>query len=145
MVILTALLSACAAVPGTRTAKEGGETITIDLQHRADAAYQRGDMAASEQDYLTLVKRMPGEALYWYRLGNIYARTERLDAAIVAYRQAVQRNPEYTDAWYNMGIIQLKQAASTFNELQARSPSDNALNKEGKRILEEILNIVNQD
>ena len=145
ILILASLVSACASIPGTKTGEEDGKTDMFELERQADAAYQKGDMAASEKDYLVLVKRMPEEALHWFLLGNIYARTQRPDAAIVAYREAVLRKPDYSKAWYNMGIIQLKEAANTFNEMQVHTPSEDALNIEGKRLLEEILKIIKQD
>lgn len=145
ILILASLVSACASIPGTKPGEEEGETDMFELERQADAAYQKGDMTASEKDYLVLVKRMPEEALHWFRLGNIYARTQRPDAAIVAYREAVLRKPDYSKAWYNMGIIQLKEAANTFNEMQVHTHSDDALSIEGKKLLEEILEIIKQD
>lgn len=145
ILILAGLVSACASIPGTKSGGEEGNTDMFELERKADAAYQKGDMAASEKDYLELVKKMPEEALHWFRLGNIYARTQRPDAAIVAYREAVLRKPDYSKAWYNMGIIQLKEAANTFNEMQVHTHSDDTLHLEGKRLLEEILKIIKHD
>lgn len=139
--ILVLMLAACSA-PGIRNNQEDTRTDMFELERQADAAYQKGDLATSEKDYLELVQQIPEEALHWFRLGNIYARTQRPDAAIIAYREAVLRKPPYSKAWYNMGIIQLKQAINTFNEMQVHTDSEDPLHDEGKRLMEEILEII---
>ena len=39
-----------------------------------------------------------------YNLGGIYRNLERYDEAIDAYLQALRINPEYADAWNNLGV-----------------------------------------
>ena len=136
-------ISAC-SVSGLKHEQEQDVDL-FELERQADSVYQAGDLAASEQHYLQLVRKLPEEALHWFRLGNIYARTQRPDAAITAYREAVLRKPDYSKAWYNMGIIQLKQAANSFNEMQVHTPSDDPLNIQGKKVLEGILDIIKQE
>jgi len=140
MVLLSAL-SACTP-PGVKPDQEAANSDMFKLEHDADAAYQKGDLVTSETDYLELVKKIPEESLHWFRLGNIYARTHRPDAAIVAYREAVLRNPQNSKAWYNMGIIQLREAANTFNQMQVHTESKDPLYSEGKRLMDEILGIM---
>ena len=140
-ILVAFVLPACSA-PGLKSGQENANTDLFELERQADAAYQQGDLAASEQDYVELVKKIPEESLHWFRLGNIYARTQRPDAAIIAYREAVLRKPDSSKAWYNMGIIQLREAANTFNEMQVHTESQDPLHNEGKRIMEEILNII---
>ena len=143
IILAVLLLSAC-AVSGVNKADDP-EVDLFELERTADASYQEGDMAASEQHYLVLVRKLPEEALHWFRLGNIYARTQRPDAAVTAYREAVLRNPQYSKAWYNMGIVQLRQAANSFNEMQVHTPSDDPLHEQGKEVLEGILEIIKQE
>ena len=142
-VLLGCCLTGC-SLPGVKPAAEPDIDL-FELERRADAAYQEGDMGASEQHYMLLVRKMPEEALHWFRLGNIYARTSRPDAAISAYREAVLRKPDYSKAWYNMGIVQLKQAANSFNEMQVHTLSDDPLNVQGKKVLDGILEIIKQE
>ena len=134
-------LTACNA-PGIKPDQEPRKTDLFQLEHDADVSYQKGDLAASEKDYLELVKKAPEEALHWFRLGNIYARTHRPEAAIIAYREAVLRKPDYSKAWYNMGIIQLREAANTFNQMQVHTESKDPLYPEGKKLLDEVLKII---
>jgi tetratricopeptide (TPR) repeat protein len=40
-----------------------------------------------------------------YNLGNLYADTERYGEAIDAYTRAIQNNPTFMSAYYNVGIV----------------------------------------
>lgn len=139
--LLALVLQGCNA-PGVKPDEDASKTDLFQLEHDADVAYQKGDLTTSEKDYLELAKKAPGEALHWFRLGNIYARTHRPDAAIVAYREAVLRNPQYSKAWYNMGIMHLREAANTFNQMQVHTESTDPLYAEGKKLLNEIFKII---
>lgn len=142
--VLVLVLPAC--TPSlTKPDQKPGKPDTRKLELQADAAYRNGELDVSEKDYLTLIKNSPEKALPWYRLGNIYARTQRPEAAIGAYRQALLRNPRYAEAWYNMGLTQLREAARTFNEMQAHTESGAPLSDEGKRLLRGILEIIKQE
>ena len=44
-----------------------------------------------------------------------------------------------------MGIVQLKQAANSFNEMQVHTLSDDPLNVQGKKVLDGILEIIKQE
>jgi tetratricopeptide (TPR) repeat protein len=41
----------------------------------------------------------------WYNLGNGYARLEQAAAAVAAYQQAVKLNPNWAQAWTNLGTM----------------------------------------
>lgn len=112
------------------------------LRLEANKAYMSGDMKTSEKDYAELVKAVPGEADLWFRLGNVYARTQRPDAAIKAYREALIREPQMSKAWYNMGIMQLRQSVYSFSQLQVYTDPDNPLYNEGKHLLDGIIGLI---
>ena len=129
--------------------KEDNEEITktdlLDLQNQADTAYLNDDMKVSEEGYLILIDKMPAIAQNWFRLGNIYVRTNRPAAAINLYREAVIRDPKYAKAWYNLGIIQLKQTAYSLNEMLLYTDINDPLHNKAKDLLEGIQNIIKQD
>lgn len=141
MIILPALaLAGCAS-----QSIQQPEVDLFELREQADAAYEEGDMAASEKHYSVLVKEVPGEARPWFRLANIYARTERPGAAVRAYREALIRDPEMTKAWYNMGIVQLREAAHSLNEMQVYADPEDPLYTQSKTLLEGILKLMGDD
>jgi len=125
--------------------EEAPETDLLELQKQADTAYLNDDLVASEKGYEILVKELPAIALHWFRLGNIYVRTNRPDAAINLYREAVLRNPKYSKAWYNLGIVQLKQTAYSLNEMLLYTDINDPLYNKAKDMLDGIQTIIKQD
>jgi len=117
----------------------------FDLKRMAEQAYDDQDWLNSEKYYTQLVKNIPEDAENWFRLGNVYARTQRPDAAVISYREAVLRDPEMSKAWFNMGILQLKQAASSFDQLQRFVQSADPLYASGRRIFNGILDLIKDD
>lgn len=117
----------------------------FELQKEAEAAYLNDDLAGSEKGYQILVKEMPAVAEHWFRLANIYVRTNRPAAAISLYREAVLRDPKYSKAWYNLSIIQLKQTAYSLNEMLMHTDINDPLYDKAKQMLDGIQSIIKQD
>ena len=116
----------------------------MDIRQKADQAYVDDDLVASEQYYTTLIKEIPEEAEHWFRLANIYVKTDRPYAAMNLYREAVIRDPEFTKAWYNLGIVQLKQTAFSLNEMLIYTNSNDPLHSKAEIMLEKIKAIINE-
>lgn len=142
IIVLALILAGCAS---QSILEQEGEVDLFDLREQADEAYEKGDMDTSEKHYSALVKEVPSEAKPWFRLANIYARTERPGAAVRAYREALIRDPEMSKAWYNMGIVQLREAAHSFNELQVYADPDDPLYTQGKALLNGIIKMIGDD
>jgi len=91
----------------------------------AKAAYQAKNWKVAEEKFGQLVSLMPGEAEFWFKLGNIYARTNQPDKAITAYKEVVIRNPKFAKAWHNLSVMSLRQTTHMFIEmLQYLDPED---------------------
>ena len=116
----------------------------FELQKQAEASYLNDDMVASERDYQILIQELPAVALNWYRLGNIYVRTNRPNAAIGLYREAVLRDPKFASAWYNLSIVQLKQTAYSLNEMLIYTEENDPLYTKARDLLEGIRSIIEQ-
>ena len=143
VVLLMSNLSGCNAI----ALKESEDTPKKDLlalKKEADIAYLNDDMETSAKHYETLVREIPGEASYWFRLANIYVRTNRPDAAIDLYREAVIRDPKFSKAWYNLGIVQLKQTAFSLNEMLVYTDKYDPLYSKAACMLEEIEAIIKE-
>ena len=142
IISLVLMLSACA----TGQQKNEQAAINIDeVEKLAAAAYERGDMVESEKYYAQLVRELPQEVLPLFRLGNVYAATNRPDAAIIAYREVLIRDPYYSKAWFNMAIVQLKQSAHSFHEMQIYIDASDPLYKRSKETLDGILELIKGD
>ena len=138
-------LAAC-TIPGVKEQAEESPNIDlIEVEKQADTAYLNDDLVASERNYLILVKEIPEIPLHWFRLGNIYVRTNRPLAAVSMYREAVLRDPKYAKAWYNLSIVQLKQTAYSLNEMLVYTEESDPLYKKAKGMLDGIQTIIQQD
>jgi tetratricopeptide (TPR) repeat protein len=146
--ISTALLLnlvACSQLGLKEEVKEEPKQDLFELQKQADASYLKDDMISSERDYKILIGELPEIALHWYRLANIYVRTNRPDAAIDLYREAVLRDPTFANAWFNMSIVQLKQTAFSLQEMLIYTEKNDPVHTKANKLLDSILAIINQD
>ncbi|HEY3487445.1 MAG TPA: tetratricopeptide repeat protein, partial [Gammaproteobacteria bacterium] len=88
-------------------------------------AYADADWPVAERRFKALIERVPGEGEFWFRLGNIYARTHRPEEAVAAYKEALMRQNIKSKTWHNMGIIYLREAANAFTKmLEGMDPGD---------------------
>lgn len=135
MAFTTLLLTACELAPVKQVQQSDS---LIELQNRADQAYWNEDWETAEQEYLTLTKQAPDDAESWFRLGNVYAQTERLEASVMAYREALARDDSNSKAWHNLGIVQLRQASTTFNDMIEHTNASDPLNQRARYMLDAI-------
>lgn len=123
-VVLLCLAGCAGSGAGTGQPTGAGEDL-LAIRQTAEASYTEKNYLESEKHYRVLAQRVPVEAENWFRLGNIYARTNRPDAAIAAYREALVRAPNNGKAWFNMAILQLGAAADSLAEMQkVADPAD---------------------
>ena len=140
---LILMLSACNALDVKKD--EPQQQDMFEVEALANKAYENNEWLESEKHYAVLVKQIPENALHWFRLGNIYARTKRPDAAVTAYRESLIRDPKFAKAWYNLGVLHLQQAANSFNEFQIYVDKDDPLYGKGQKIFVDTLNIIKGD
>lgn len=84
----------------------------------ADLYFERSEYEQAIQIYLSAIKLVSesgfsqpaGIADIFYNLGNTYLSAQQLAAAVSAYQQAVDMNPEMVSAWANMGAALLEMA-----------------------------------
>ncbi len=138
-------LSACNMSGVKEDSEETPKIDLLELKKETDAAYINDDLITSEKGYEILVNEMPTIAENWFKLGNVYVRTNRPAAAINLYREAVLRDPKYSKAWYNLGIVQLKQTAYSLSEMLHYTDINDPLYNKAKDMLDGIESIIKQD
>lgn len=136
-VVLVAFLAACSDAGMVK------KNDLLQLQAKASKAYAEGDWRTAEKHFLTLTERVPGEGEFWFRLGNIYARTHRPDEAVTAYKEALLRQHEKSKIWHNMGIIYLRQAANAFTQMLSDMNAQDPLFQRAMVLNEAVLEILN--
>lgn len=112
------------------------------LEQQASEAYDNEDWATAETAYKSLTLQLPGDPMPWFRLGNVYARSNNLDAAVAAYREALIRDYKSSKTWHNMGVIQLRQAANTFLEMQQYTEENDPLSIRARYAVNSIANLI---
>jgi len=144
LIIITLLLAftGCSQSSVKKEVEQDAKPDLFELQKQADQAYLNDDYTTAERDYAILVKELPEIAEHWFRLANIYVRTNRPVAAITLYREAVLRDPSYAKAWFNMSIVQLKQTAYSLNEMLLYTDKDDPMYSKAKALLDGIESIV---
>ena len=112
------------------------------IEQQAQKAYNEKDWVAAEAAYQKLVENLRQESEPWFRLGNVYTRTNRPDEAIYAYQQSLNINPNNTKAWNNLGVTQLRQATNTFVNMQQHMHIDNPLNDRVNNVVEVMTDLM---
>ena len=138
------VLGGCNAL-NTKTEEQQEPVDLLALREQANEAYIKDDFANAEKYYETLVRELPEEPEHWFRLANIYVATDRPYSSMGLYREAVIRDPKFTKAWYNLGIVQLKQTAFSLNEMLTYTNKQDPLYSKAAEMLEEIKAIINSN
>ncbi len=142
LILSTIQLTACNLqnIQADKPASDLSEVAQLEQQART--AYQTEDWATAEKAYRDLTIQVPAEAEPWFRLGNVYARSNKLDAAVATYREALIRDPNNSKIWHNMGVIQLKQAANTFLEMQQYTGENDPLGLRARHAVNAIADLI---
>jgi cytochrome c-type biogenesis protein CcmH/NrfG len=135
-ILLCVFLAGC----GTTDTRSGAEDL-VKMQQEAQAAFDSGEHARAEALYRGLVRAMPNDAETWFRLGNLYARTDNADQAVNAYLTALSLNGTDARVWNNLGVVRLRQAWAAMlraNSLSAPRDGINERSEETIRALEKL-------
>ena len=133
-------LSACASFGGKAPAVAPADLKATTAQ--AEDSYAKADWANAARQYAVLVQHVPQDANLWFRLGNAYARAEQPDQAITAYREVLVRDGAYAKAWFNMGIVQLREAANSFLKMETNVPEGDPLRVQAEQAYVAIMKII---
>jgi len=87
-----------------------------DTYQRANESYKLGMLSDAEAMYIEITEKNPKLFEVWLKLGNIYVRTNQLDAAIRVYENAVRLNPKDVRAWHNLALTRVKQSTKILME-----------------------------
>ncbi|MDA8092755.1 MAG: tetratricopeptide repeat protein [Betaproteobacteria bacterium] len=113
-----------AALAGLALAGCAAQPPLLSLSAQAQAAYSQGDIRRALPDYQKLTAADPDNPVLWTRLGNLYAHEGRPKDALHAYRRAIRLDPQDGEAWYNLGLVHLKQSQAIFVQAYALLPAN---------------------
>jgi tetratricopeptide (TPR) repeat protein len=102
-------LNACASTQQQSVNKLNSSEL-INLVEEAGEAYKMGLLTDAEIKYREITEKYPRYYDAWLKLGNIYVRTDQLEAAIRVYLKCTEIEPEAMQGWNNLALARLKQA-----------------------------------
>ncbi len=91
---------------------------TLIVMERVDDAKSELEEAINEE---------PTNHLYYYFLGYLYDFQEDADNAIEQYKKAIELNPEYYEANYNLGVVYYNKARDIISEMNNLSLAEYAI------------------
>ncbi len=91
-----------------------------DLQAQLLNAYaQAGETGRAMEFYAEAVQNEPDNETYRYNYGSMLLNEDRFDEAIEQLEAAVELDPSYANAQYNLGAAYVNKAATVAEEIQA--------------------------
>lgn len=127
------LLAACAQSPVERVKQ------TLTLKAQAEAHYAKRDCAKAIPLYEKLNREMPNFNESLLRIGNCHVFLNDLDTAVVAYRQALSRDPGYLKAWHNLTRVQARILGETVAEMYRNVDMTDPMAAEVRQFALEVL------
>lgn len=140
--IFALLLAACSSTP-KKEEHQGNEQI-IAIQSQAERAYKLAMLDQAESLYLQVLQSVPNYAPAWFRLGNIYTRTSRHEAAISAYMRCIELEPNNQKAWYNMGLVRIKQSTNVLTSASDQGDKNSPVGRQIRALLDALNQLQSQ-
>jgi len=86
----------------------------------------------AKEKLTTAIENDPDNYILYYEMGYIYDATENYDEASNWYEKCLEKNPEYFEALYNLGVNKYNQGAEILKE--AQDMDLDTYKKEGKAV-----------
>lgn len=88
--------------------------------------YINSGKTADAMKYLTLaIEQDPQNATYYFAQGSLYDQLDEQEKSIESYKKAIQVNPDYYDAHYNLGALFYNNGVKQTEIANKVPPSDN--------------------
>lgn len=140
-VLAIILTHGCSTANAPKSAAQENNIDLLVLEGNADTAYKSGHLELAEGLYRQLLSYKKDYAPAWFRLGNIYTRTNRLDAAVNAYQNSISSDNEHAKAWHNLAIARVRQATDVLIEAQNHLVVDTAAKDRMDQLFLELMRI----
>lgn len=108
------------------------------LSSDAQEAYASGEEARAERLYLGMARAAPNDPEIWLRLGNLYVRANKPDAAAEAYLHALALNRNDARIWYNLGLVRLRQGWASLIEAHHLTEESDPLHADAGRAVDAL-------
>ncbi len=116
------IILAAALVAGCATPQQNDRDRALKLNQKALEAEAAGDDTAARSAYAELVEVDPERPRAWFQLGNLAAADGDLDDAVRGFTTALEHDPEYHEARYNLGLVYMRKGAKLLDEARDEMP-----------------------
>jgi uncharacterized protein len=129
------MLGGCASPPENRTRPSARDAVSVataapvpidELVLAAGLEYDSRAWGAAEAAYTELTRRQPDHGEHWYRLGVIYLRTARADAAAHCFQVAARLGARPGVVDQSLATARLVQAAEALHRARAAAVREGA-------------------
>ncbi len=119
-----------------------GEADVYARQQDAVAAYEEGANARAEQLLQGVLRAAPNDPENWFRLGNLYARTDRPEQATEAFHKALMLRQSDARIWHNLAVVRIRQAQAALAQANAAAVDDGPLHEKTSRMAEQLQQVL---
>ncbi|QCK15250.1 tetratricopeptide repeat protein [Mangrovivirga cuniculi] len=102
------------------------------LKTQIDVYKKMGKTEEAKASLIKAIEKEPDNYILHYVLGDIYDKEGEKEKAIAAYEKAVEVNPEFTEGYYNAGVLFYNDAVALLNE--ANKMDIKTYQKEGAKV-----------
>lgn len=138
LVLVLVLTQGCALTPAE--VDQAATTIpprraqpSISAVNRAEALYSQEQFELARESFHQLTEQYPGNAFFWFRLGNCEAQLAQYPQALQAFQQAIALDPTDGRFSYNLAFVYGALARDSFAKAQAQLPATSALVREASQ------------
>ncbi len=127
----------CASLPGgvaiAHATPSPLNDAALEAVHQADALYAQAQYGKAQAAFKGLVQAHPGNAYFWFRLGNCETQLGRYPEAISAFEHARGIDPWDGRFIYNLAIAHSAMARDAFDQARAKLPVGSPLRREAEQ------------
>lgn len=137
-VLILVLTQGCALTPAdvdqaATTTPPRQARPSISAVNQADALYSQGQFELARESFHQLTEQYPGNAFFWFRLGNCEAQLAQYPQALQAFQQAIALDPTDGRFSYNLAFVYGALARDSFAKAQTQLPGTSALGREASQ------------
>ena len=129
IVPLVLILSACNSMPQKPAAEANVKPVQQPIinAEQGDALYAKKEYRQALAIYKGLHEKAPKDTHVLFRIANIYSHLKVHKLAIKHYELALNQDKHLTKAWYNLGVVHMKEAAKTWGNMSKYTNKDEPL------------------
>lgn len=128
-------------VSGCSTHTGHNYELSLTQSKEAFSHYKNGNYGEAVKQFEFLTSEVPKDANFWFYLGNSYFKNNQPQQAIIAYENAIIRDPKLSKGWYNLGLVHIRQAQQVFMDMQEYVPLNDPVKELSEKKLEKLLEL----